>query len=436
MRMRLVGMVSLGCPKNLVDGETVLGLLASNGYVITPSLDEAEIIIINTCSFIRPAVQESLLEILEAAEFKKRGNCRHLIVMGCLTQRYGAERLRKNIPEVDLWVGVNTPQRILEYLTKAYKEEQNIPFDDLPRLITTPPSTAYLKIAEGCSHSCSYCLIPTLRGRLKSRPLEEIEREANSLVAMGIKELILVAQDTGAYGKDLKKNSLNLATVLRRLGRIPELLWIRILYLNPSSITSELIETIYSEPKVCRYLDIPIQHVSRKILRRMGRRGDAEEYLQLIEYIRKRIPDVVLRTTLMTGFPGEDDNDFSELLEFVEKAQFERLGVFPYYHEEGTRSYREQDTVPFFEKRKRRREILKAQRKISRRKNESMIGKNLVVLLEKRLGEGVFSGRSYREAPEIDPKLIVKGKDNLSVGDFTSVTIKQAYTFDLVGTSD
>ncbi|MGB9791498.1 MAG: 30S ribosomal protein S12 methylthiotransferase RimO [Thermacetogeniaceae bacterium] len=432
--MKLVGMVSLGCPKNLVDSETVLGLLASNGYVITSSLEEAEIIIINTCGFIRPAVQESLSEILEAAELKKHGNCRHLIVMGCLTQRYGADRLRKNIPEVDLWVGVNTPQQILDYLSKTYEEKPNIIPENLPRLITTPPSTAYLKIAEGCSHSCAYCLIPTLRGRLKSRPLEEIVYEANSLVTMGIRELILVAQDTGAYGKDLKNNNLNLATLLRRLASIPELQWVRILYLNPSSITTELIETIRSEPKVCRYLDIPVQHVSRKILRKMGRKGSAEEYLQLIKHIREQIPGIALRTTLMTGFPGEDEDDFKELLEFVEKAQFDRLGVFPYYHEEGTRSYREKETVPFFEKRKRRREILKVQKTISRKKNESMIGKDLIVLIEKKLGEGVFIGRSYREAPEIDPKIIVKGKD-LSIGNFTNVTIREAYTFDLAGTS-
>lgn len=429
--MKLVSMVSLGCPKNLVDSENVLGLLASKGYIITPSLDEAEIIIINTCGFIRPAVQESLVEILEAVELKKYGKCRQLIVMGCLTQRYGAAKLKENIPEVDLWLGVNASQKILDYLSNTYQEKINIFSEDSPRLLTTPPSTAYLKIAEGCSHSCAYCLIPALRGRLKSRTLEEIQDEASSLVANGVKEIILVAQDTGAYGKDLK-NGLTLAVLIRNLAKISELRWIRILYLNPSSITPELVATIRDEEKVCRYLDIPMQHASSKILRKMGRKGNVKEYLELIDHLRSQIPGLVLRTTMMTGFPGEDEDAFQELIEFVKKAQFDRLGVFPYYHEEGARSYREEETVSFFEKRRRRREISKIQREISRRKNEAMIGKNLLVITEKKLGEGVFVGRSYREAPDIDPKIIIKGK-NLYPGDFVNVSIRQAYTFDLVG---
>jgi len=433
--MKLVGMVSLGCPKNLVDSENLLGLIASKGYVITSSLEEAEIIIINTCGFIRPAVQEALGEILQCVELKKNGKCRHLIVAGCLTQRYGVAELTEKIPEVDLWLGVNTPHKVLDYLYKAYHQEKisKAP-DDSPRLLTTPPFTAYLKIAEGCSHSCAYCLIPSLRGRLKSRPLDEIRREASALVANGVKELVLVAQDTGAYGKDLAGNP-SLAVVLKELAGIPDLQWIRILYLNPSSIMPELVETIQHEPKICRYLDIPMQHASSKVLRKMGRKGDAGEYLKLIDSLRSRIPGLVLRTTLMTGFPGEDEQAFQELLEFVKKAQFDRLGVFPYYHEEGTRSFREKETVSFFEKRRRRREILKLQSSISRRKNEAAVGKNLPVLIEKKLGKNVYTGRSYREAPDIDPKIIVRGED-LRPGNFVNVIIRQAYTFDLAGTTD
>ncbi|NPV28279.1 MAG: 30S ribosomal protein S12 methylthiotransferase RimO [Firmicutes bacterium] len=436
--MKLVSMISLGCPKNLVESETILGLLAASGYAITPSLEDAELIIVNTCSFIRPAVKEALNAISYSSQFKKKGACRCLVVMGCLPQRYGPQ-LAELIPEVDVWLGVNAAPVLLGSLQKALAGEKVLncpsphrePDSGSPRLLTTPPSTAYLKIAEGCSHFCSYCLIPHLRGPLKSRPLEAIYREACQLAENGVKEIILVAQDTGSYGKDLFGSpSLNL--VLKKLAQIPQLEWIRILYLNPTSLTPELVEVIKYETKICRYLDVPFQHANQEILRKMKRKGSLEEHLRLVDYLRSAFPDLTLRTTLMIGFPGENEHAFRELLSFVERAEFERLGVFPYYHEEGARSFRFPETVSWWEKKRRCRILLQLQREISRKKNRKLVGRELKVLIEKDLGNGVYLGRSFREAPEVDPKIIVKAK-NLSPGNFAKVKITQAYTFDLAG---
>ncbi|MDH7578445.1 MAG: 30S ribosomal protein S12 methylthiotransferase RimO [Bacillota bacterium] len=437
--MTLVNMISLGCPKNLVDSEAMLGVLAAHGYTVTTSLEAAELIIINTCSFIRPAVKEALNTIFYCLEFKKKGACRYLVVTGCFPQRYGPQ-LAKLIPEVDVWLGVDAAPLLLDSLQKTFAGEKVVRCPSAenretsvnhPRLLTTPPSTAYLKIAEGCSHFCSYCLIPYLRGPLKSKPLEVIYREACSLAENGVKEIVLVAQDTGSYGRDLTGQP-SLQLVLKQVAKIPQLEWVRILYLSPSSLTPELIEIIRNETKICHYLDLPFQHANQKILRKMGRKGNLEEYLRIIDYLRSVIPDLTLRTTLMVGFPGEDEQAFQELLNFIEKAEFERLGVFPYYHEEGTRSFRYPQTVSYFEKRRRCRNILQLQRKISRKKNREQIGKELKVLIERDLGNGVYLARSFREAPEVDPKIILKGKDLLP-GVFTRVKITQAYTFDLAG---
>lgn len=436
--MKLVSMISLGCPKNLVDSETILGVLAGAGYVITSALEEAEIILINTCGFIKPAVSEALETINSCVKLKKRGSCRLLIVCGCLTARYGAERLAELFPDVDGWLGVNPAPQILSCLERLLdggkalqgrRGEQR----EYPRLLSTPPYTAYLKIAEGCSHACSYCLIPRIRGPLKSRKPESILREAAELVAGGAKEIILVAQDTGAYGRDLPGRP-SLAGLIREICKLDGLHWVRFLYLNPTSLTPELIEVLGSEPKVCRYLDIPIQHVSREILRSMGREGDPQSYLRMIGDLRSALPGVVLRTTLITGYPGEDRRAFQELLEFVAAARWDRLGVFPYYHEEGTRSFRQRDDVSYITKRRRARMIMRLQRHISRRNNEGLIGNNLEVLIEGKIGDNVWWGRSYREAPEIDPRVIVRG-EKLRPGIFVPVRITAAAAFDLVGVS-
>lgn len=440
-------MVSLGCPKNLTDSETDLGILASAGYIVTPSLQDAEIILINTCSFIRTAVRESLDEIFRCAQFKKRGSCRWLVVIGCLPQRY-KRKLEKLIPEVDVWMGVNARPYLLDALNRASEGEltadtkygnsfirtpENTGEQIQPRLLSTPPYTAYLKIAEGCSHACSYCLIPRLRGSLRSRPLEVIYQEASQLVANGAREINLVAQDTGSYGKDLYGRA-SLDIVIRRLAGLAKLKWLRILYLNPASLTDKLLTAIQEEQKVCRYLDLPFQHASGKVLRRMNRRGDLAGNLQVVADLRNLLPGIALRTTLMTGFPGEDKAAFRELLSFVKFARFERVGVFTYSHEEGARSYSEQETASFVDKHRRRRQLLLVQSQIARETNRSFIGKEMPVLIERQLGQGVYVGRSYREAPEIDPKIIVKG-DKLSPGTFARVKITHAYTLDLAGVS-
>jgi ribosomal protein S12 methylthiotransferase len=440
-----VGVVSLGCPKNLTESETVLGILASAGYVVTPSLQDAEIILINTCSFIRAAVRESLDAIFNYALFKKSGACRSLVVIGCLPQRYG-HRLDRLIPEVDLWLGVNARPYLLDalrgleagapapandYGASFLKEGGHSDDGNPPRLLTTPPATAYLKIAEGCSHGCAYCLIPKLRGGLASRPLEAILQEAAGLVAHGVREINLVAQDTGAYGSDLYgKPTLDL--VIRRLAALPDLRWLRIMYLNPYSLTPNLIAAIQDEEKVCRYLDLPFQHASARVLRLMNRPGSLAANLQVVADLRRLLPGIVLRTTLMTGFPGEDRGAFRELQSFAQQAGFERLGVFAYCHEEGAASFRRRETVSFIEKQRRRRRLYGLQRQISRKINATIIGQDLPVLIESRVGEGVYLGRSYREAPDVDPKIIVRG-DGLSPGDFTNVKITSAYTFDLAG---
>ncbi len=450
--MNTVGMVSLGCAKNLTESETLLGMLAGKGYIATPSLIDAEIILINTCGFIRPAVKESLEVIARCARYKKSGVCKSLVVIGCLSQRYG-QTLSKMMPEVDLWLGSNARPFLLEALSAVIAGET--PPDPLcrgsfrlkalatansaagqpPRMLSTPPFTAYLKIAEGCSHACAYCLIPILRGRLQSRPLEAVCLEAAQLVAHGVREIVLVAQDTGQYGRDLYGKPA-LDRLIRKLVELPALKWLRIMYLNPHSLTDSLLEAIREEEKVCRYLDLPFQHASARVLRGMNRKGDLASNLQLVADLRKTLPGLALRTTLMTGFPGEDDSAFEELMEFAGQARFERLGVFTYWHEEGSRSYRQRETVSFTVKQRRRRCLLRLQRQISRECNRDLSGFVLQVLIEQDLGDGVYLGRSYRDAPEIDPRIIVKAgptRRPLQPGRFVEVRITQAYTYDLAG---
>lgn len=444
--MKTIGVVSLGCPKNLTESEAMLGILTSTGYVVTPSLQDADIILINTCSFIKTAVKESLDTIFEYAQFKKRGSCHYLIVVGCLPQRYGA-KLKKLIPEVDLWLGVNAGPYLVDALaglvsgelapvsgfSQSYLKEERCSSmeDNPPRLLTTPPATAYLKIAEGCSHACSYCLIPKLRGGLKSRTLEAISQEAVQLVASGVREISLVAQDTGSYGKDLYgKPSLD--RVIKNLAALPELQWLRIMYLNPNSITPDLLRRIRDEEKVCRYLDIPFQHASARVLKLMNRKGSLAANLKIVDDLRRLLPGIALRTTLMTGFPGEDERAFRELLSFVGQAEFDRMGVFAYCHEEGSLSYQRQETVSFIEKQRRRKRLYELQKQISGITNKDFIGRELLVVIERQLGDGVYQGRSYREAPDVDPKIVINA-GGLSPGQFVKVKITHAYAFDLAG---
>lgn len=434
--MKLISMISLGCPKNLVDSETILGILASGGYVVTPSPEDAEIILINTCGFIEPAVREAVDTIIHCLQLKAKGLCSCVVVLGCLVSRYGEERLSQLLPEVDGWLGVDSAPFVLQYLERIQAGEKPLfsehgKPEQYPRMLSTPSYTAYLKIAEGCSHACSFCLIPRIRGPLQSRTPDEIYREAEQLAAGGVKELILVAQDTGAYGGDLPGKP-TLAGILKELVKIDGLRWVRFLYLNPHSLTAELITTMQQETKLCHYLDLPFQHVNRDILKKMGRKGDINFYLKLINDLKTALPDLALRTTLMVGYPGEDRKAFQELHDFVSLAEFDRLGVFPYYHEQGARSFRYPETVSYIEKRKRAREIMRLQRKISRRKNQELVGRNLEVLIENSLGKDVWWGRSYRDSPDIDPRVIVKGRD-LNPGTFAQVQVTRAATYDLIG---
>lgn len=434
--MKLISMVSLGCPKNLVDSETVLGILANGGYIVTPSPEDAEIILINTCGFVEPAVREAVETICYCLQLKAKGSCSCVVVFGCLVSRYGKKRLSQLFPDVDGWLGVDAAPFVLQSLEMILAGKKPLfPVDEkpeeYPRMLSTPFYTAYLKIAEGCSHACSFCMIPRIRGPLQSRTPEAIYREAEQLAAGGVKELILVAQDTGAYGRDLPDKP-TLAGILKRLVKINGLHWIRFLYLNPHSLTPELIATMQEEPKLCRYLDLPVQHVNSKVLRKMGRRGDIYSYLKLIDNLKTALPDLALRTTLMVGYPGEDTKAFQELQDFVCLAEFDRLGVFPYYHEEGARSSRYPETVSYIEKRKRARDILRLQRRVSRHKNKELVGRNLEVLIEHNLGEDIWWGRSYRDIPDIDPRVIVKGR-NLNPGTFVQVKITRAAAYDLIG---
>jgi ribosomal protein S12 methylthiotransferase len=437
--MKLINIVSLGCSKNLVDSETILGILSSGGYVVTPSLEDAEIILINTCGFIEPAVKEAVDTIFNCLQFKEKGCCKYVIVLGCLVSRYGEKRLSQLFPEVDGWLGVDAYTVVLQYLDRLIAGEKTQFMESrpcgeylYPRMLSTPSHTAYLKIAEGCSHACSFCLIPRIRGPLYSKTPDVIYREAEQLASGGVKELILVAQDSGAYGRDLPGKP-TLTELLKNLVKIKDLHWIRFLYMNPYSLTPDLIKTMQEEKKLCNYLDLPLQHVNRNILKSMGRRGDVYSYRKLIKEVKTALPDLVLRTTLMVGYPGEDREAFQELQAFVGHGYFDRLGVFPYYHEEEARSFRYQDTVSFLEKHRRARKMMQLQRRVSRYKNERLIGMNLEVLIEHNLGEDVWWGRSYRDIPEIDPRVIVKG-DNLEIGTFVQVQINRVANYDLIGT--
>jgi ribosomal protein S12 methylthiotransferase len=433
-------MVSLGCPKNLVDAEVMLGVLSQQGYEITMDEKEADVIIVNTCSFIKEAREESVDAILDLADRKHDGNCSTLIVAGCLPQRY-QEELAQELPEVDIFIGTGDYPRVAEILAErqaeagqiCYVGDPNYIFDEnLPRLNSSPGWYAYLKIGEGCSNCCTYCVIPTLRGPYRSRPLEALVAEARRLVDGGVRELILVSQDITRYGSDLAEQT-TLAELVRQLAAIEGLQWIRLLYAYPDGISDELIELLKNEPKLCKYLDIPIQHISDAVLRRMKRRSSEQQVRDLIEKLRREIPGITLRTSLIVGFPGETVDDFLNLTQFVEKAQFDRLGVFCYSKEEGTPAADMPDQVSERVKRERHRKLMKVQARVSFRRNRALVGQIEQVIVEgySEETELLLKGRTSRQAPDIDGQVYITA-GTADIGTIVACRISDSSDYDLV----
>ena len=432
--------VSLGCDKNLVDSEHMLGLLAGRGYEMTDEESDADVIIINTCCFIHDAKEESVSGILEMAEYRREGKCRALVVAGCMAQRYGQEILDE-IPEVDAVLGTNSYAKLPEILDEILSGSRKLilePLTGLPdnggkRVMTTGGHYEYLKIAEGCDKHCTYCIIPSLRGSYRSVPMEELLAEAESLAADGVKELILVAQETTVYGKDLYGRK-SLHVLLKRLCEIPSLRWIRILYCYPEEIYPELIQVMKEEPKICHYLDLPIQHGSDAVLKRMGRRTGKEELKSIITQLREQIPDIVLRTTLITGFPGETEEQHQELMEFVDEMGFDRLGVFTYSREEGTPAAAMEGQIDEEVKKRRKDELLSLQQEISLEKGEQKIGQATDVLIEGYMtDEHAYVGRTYGDAPDVDGYFFLNTGETLNSGDIVRARVTGALEYDLIG---
>lgn len=442
-----IGVVSLGCPKNLVDSETMLGLIHEENYEITNDPSEAEIIIVNTCGFIESAKEESINTILQMAEYKKAGSCKYIIVTGCLSQRY-AEELFNELPEADAIAGVEVYDEIGSIIKRVMNGERFIMLERskpdviytsketfLPRILTTPSYTAYLKIAEGCDNCCSYCAIPKIRGPYRSKPMEQVLKEAKALADNGVKELIVVAQDTTRYGEDLPGGKLLLADLLKELNKIESLKWIRVMYCYPNNFTDELIETFASLDKVCKYVDLPLQHASNRLLASMNRYDTREEVETLLAKLRKRIPGIVIRTTFIVGFPGETDADFEELKEFVEQQRFENAGVFAYSQEEGTVAGAMPNQIPDEIKQERYHELMALQAQISEEIHKDTEGQTLEVLVEgiEEDGSGLHYGRSYREAPDIDGLVFIENPGDIKPGCFVKVNILQGFTYESVG---
>ena len=438
--------VSLGCDKNLVDTEKMLGVAGGLGVSFTDDETEADAILINTCCFIGDAKEESVNTILEMARYKEEGKCRALIVAGCLAQRYKQEIIDE-IPEVDAILGTTSYEEIGNVLTRLFgeekekKEEHISCFHDLKelpetakkRVMTTGGHYAFLKIAEGCDKRCSYCIIPYLRGPYRSVPMEQLLAEARELADNGVRELILVAQETTLYGKDLYGEK-TLPKLLHELAQIPGIYWIRIQYCYPEEITDELIQTIKTEEKVCHYLDIPIQHASDRILKRMGRRTHKAELKERIGALRREIPDIALRTTFICGFPGETEEDHEELMEFVDEMEFERVGVFTYSAEEDTPAYSYPDQIPEEVKEERRADVMELQQEIAFEAAENMVGKEVLVMIEGKVAdENVYVGRTYKDAPNIDGLIFVETGVELVSGDFAKVRVTGALEYDLIG---
>ena len=432
--------ISLGCDKNLADSEEMLGLLTAGGHEITDDETQADAIVINTCCFIKDAKEESVETILEMAEYKKTGSCHALVVTGCMAQRYQKEIIQE-VPEVDAVLGTTSYGDIVKALEEAvagnhfeeFRDIDYLPDTGSKRVLTTGGHFGYLKIAEGCDKHCTYCIIPNLRGRFRSVPMERLVAQAEDMAEQGVKELILVAQETTVYGKDLYgRKSLHI--LLKKLCEIRGIRWIRVLYCYPEEIYDELIETIRDEKKICHYLDIPIQHASDRILKRMGRRTSKQELIDIIGKLRKEIPDIVLRTTLITGFPGETEEDHEELKEFVDEMEFDRLGVFTYSPEENTPAAEMADQVPEEVKEERRDELMELQQEISYDRGQDRIGQELLVMIEGKVAdESAYIGRTYGDAPKVDGYIFVQTGELLMTGDFAKVRVTGALEYDLIG---
>ena len=434
--------VSLGCDKNLVDTENMLGILKNKGFEFTDDEWEADIIAINTCCFIGDAKQESINTILEMAEHKKDARCKVLVVAGCLAHRYQDEII-KEIPEVDAFVGTSSYDKIADMINYVLEEKgisnfvedaNRMPMVEADRIVTTPGYYEYLKIAEGCDKHCTYCVIPKVRGSFRSFPIEYLVNQTKKLVEGGVKEIILVAQETTLYGVDLYGKK-SLPKLLHNLGLIEGLEWIRILYCYPEEINDELIEAIKNEPKVCHYLDMPIQHASDNILKRMGRRTSKQELTDIVAKLRREIPDIALRTTLITGFPGETDVDHEEVMQFIDECEFDRLGVFTYSREEDTVAAQMPDQIDEEIKEKYRDELMQLQQEISADRSAAMIGRIVRVMIEGFIPEdNTYVGRSYKDAPNVDGLVFVECDRELMSGDFIDVKITGSTEYDLIGT--
>ncbi len=429
-----IGFVSLGCSKNLVDTEMMIGLFKNNNYEIVNNPKDAEIILINTCGFIESAKEEGINTILEMSEYKKNGKCRYIIVTGCLVQRYKKE-LEKALPEVDLFMSIDEYEDMWNKVEKTInvKEEKTTNcLDYMERVVTTGNTTAYLKIAEGCSNRCTYCAIPYIRGPYISRKIEDILDEAKILAKKGIKEIIVIAQDTTKYGIDIYGES-KLVKLLSKLSEFKEFKWIRFLYAYPETITEELIELVKNNPKICKYFDIPIQHISNNVLKRMNRKSDSTSIRNLISKIRREIPDVVIRTSLIVGFPGETEEDFSKLYEFVNEAKFDRLGTFMYSKEDGTPAARLKEQIHHMTKKSRYNKIMALQQQISNEKLEKYINRKLDVLIEGKTFDGkYYIGRSEYDVPDMDGIVYIKNSKNAEIGSFVKCIITNTREYDLI----
>lgn len=421
-----VNLVSLGCSKNLIDSEILLRQFQANGLEIISNSRKADYIVINTCGFINDAKDESIRAILDAIELKKKGNIKKVIVMGCLSERYRNE-LIEEIPEVDAYFGVTDYKGVLKELGLDLKKELLG-----ERLITTPSHFAYLKISEGCDNPCSFCAIPLIRGKHVSKPIEQILQEASFLVSKGVKELILIAQDSTYYGLDIY-GKRELRRLLEQLTKVDGIEWIRLLYAFPAKFPEEILDVMANEDKICKYIDIPFQHISDKILKSMQRGISKRRTYELIDLIRKKIPSVAIRTTLIVGYPEETDKEFQELVDFVREVEFDRLGVFTYSQEENTKAFNLGDPVPQNVKDERKKIIMEIQQQISHRKNEAKIGERLKVIVDENIEKNTFLGRTQWDAPEVDNSVIITSNKQLEPGNFYEVEIDEALEFDLIG---
>ncbi|HYP27007.1 MAG TPA: 30S ribosomal protein S12 methylthiotransferase RimO [Blastocatellia bacterium] len=443
-----VGMISLGCPKNLVDSEVMMGLLSRQGYELTADAKAADLLVVNTCGFIDSARQESVDTIIEMAGLKESGNLKRLVVAGCLVERYRDE-LQREIPEIDACVGVNQLEEILSaaepngrralpiYSEGASAPELYLYDETTPRLRATAPYTAYVKIAEGCDHTCAFCIIPKLRGSFRSRSPESIIREVEILSAQGVREFVLISQDTTTYGADLNLAD-GLARLVDSIAAVPGVEWVRFMYCYPTAITDGLLRVMAERPNVCKYFDIPLQHASRRMLARMRRGGSRSSYERLIERIRRRVPGVAIRTTFIVGFPGEREEDFDELIDFVRTAEFDRVGVFTYSDEENSAAFRLDEKIDPRVAERRGKRLMKEQARLSRRRNRRMVGRRVRVLLEGRSKESdlLLEGRMETQAPEVDGSILINDvPEGLDVrpGDFVNVEITEAHDYDLLG---